>query len=477
MTSDRRPGPVLVLGVLAAIPTLLLAATASWAAGRVGGEPTPVEVVVDPAPVATSASAVLTLRRQAAVLSRRANQNVLAQSLTGLVDSLPGTSCLSVSVDGVPVLSAGAPSVIPASNQKVLVASAALGVLGDAHTFTTTVVGAEPVDGVVDGDITLVGGGDPLLSSDWYPESSLDRFPVFNATSLDSLADAVVARGVRAITGAVVGDGTRYDDEWYVPEWAEGIAGIEAGPIDALLVNDARVLGDDYRGSDPARAAAREFQRLLAERGVSIAGEARSGASSGGVTLATISSMTLPSVLREMLVNSDNNTAEMVLKEIGLVASGSGSRGAGVAALSDHVLALGGVATPVDGSGLAASNQVSCELLVAAIDRDRDFFAQSLPVAGASGALADAFVGSSVEGRLFAKTGTLGNPPYDRDPPAVKALAGVVAAPSGERLTFALVLNAPTINDQREYRPLWDLLANALGAHPTGPGVSLLGPE
>ncbi len=477
MTREPGPSPVVVLCVLAAIPTILLAAVASWFGGRAEGEPTPVAVVDSPSPVVVPASAVMSLRRQAAVLSRRANQGVLAQNLSGLVDRLPGDSCLSVSVDGVPVLSAGVPSVIPASNQKVLIASAALSVLGDDHTFVTEVLGPDPADGIIEGDLVLVGGGDPLLSSDWYPESSLDRFPVFNATSLDSLADAIVARGVRSVSGAVIGDGSRYDDEWYASDWADGIAGIEAGPIDALLVNDARVLGDDYRGSDPGQAAAREFQRLLVERGVTFGEEARSGVASGGSSLATISSMTLPAVLREMLVNSDNNTAEMVLKEIGLEASGSGSRAAGVAAVAAHAVALGGTATPVDGSGLAASNRLSCQLLVNAIDRDRDFFEESLPVAGSTGALADAFLGSPVEGRLFAKTGTLGNPPYDRDPPAVKALAGVVASPTGERLTFALVLNAPTVNDQREYRPLWDLLATALGAHPTGPGVSLLGPE
>ena len=237
MTREPRPSPVVVLCVLAAIPTILLAAVASWLSGHAEGEPMPVAVVDSPSPVVAPASAVMSLRRQAAVLSRRANQGVLAQSLSGLVDRLPGTSCLSVSVDGVPVLSAGVPSVIPASNQKVLIASAALSVLGDDHAFVTEVLGPDPVDGAIEGDLVLVGGGDPLLSSDWYPESSLDRFPVFNGTSLDSLADAIVARGVRSVSGAVIGDGSRYDDEWYASDWADGIAGIEAGSLRGVLLS------------------------------------------------------------------------------------------------------------------------------------------------------------------------------------------------------------------------------------------------
>ncbi len=477
MSRPAGPGPLIVLGIAAAVPALLLQATASWADGRTQGDPVPVGTIADPRPVTVAPTPVMSMRREAPVLSRRANQDVLIEGLGALAASLPGTSCLAVSVDGVRVMSAGAPSVIPASTQKILVASTALAVLGDQHTFTTRVTGPPPQAGVVDGDIRLVGGGDPLLSSDWYPTSSLDRFPVFNATSLDSLADAVLARGVTTVTGGVVGVGSRYDDEWYVDAWAEGIAGIEAGPIGGLLVNDARVLGDDYRGSDPARAAAREFQRLLVDRGVSFGADPRAGEASDGETLASIPSMTLRSVLAEMLTNSDNNTAEMLVKEIGLAASGVGSRAAGAAAIEAHAAGLGGDVSAVDGSGLAVTNALSCEVLVAAIDRDRDVYVEALPVAGRSGTLSDVFVGSSVEGRLFGKTGTLGNPPFDRDPPAVKALAGIVEAPSGERLTFALVLNAPTVNDQREYRPLWDRLAVVLGAHPTGPDLGSLGPR
>ena len=133
-----------------------------------------------------------------------------------------------------------------------MVAAAALDVLGDDFRYTTEVVTAEePIDGVVEGDLVLVGGGDPLLSSDWYPTSNLERRPVFNATSLDSLADAVQAAGVTSIEGSVLGDGSRYDDEFFAPGWGNGVAGLEAGPYDALIVNDARVLGEDRRADDP----------------------------------------------------------------------------------------------------------------------------------------------------------------------------------------------------------------------------------
>jgi len=77
---------------------------------------------------------------------------------------------------------------------------------------------------------------------------------------------------------------------------------------------------------------------------------------------------------------------------------------------------------------------------------------------------------------LKAKTGTLGNLPFDQDPPAVKALSGQYIASGGERLTFALVLNQSMVNDQSNYRPIWDSLASAISAYPTGPTVMEMAP-
>ena len=119
---------------------------------------------------------------------------------------------------------------IPASNQKLLVGAVALDVLGPRHRFTTEVRAGAPVSDGVTGDLFLVGGGDPLLTSDAYPVEN-DLNPVINPTSLDALADAVVAAGVERVEGAVVGDASRYDDEWYVPSWSADIRGIEARAV------------------------------------------------------------------------------------------------------------------------------------------------------------------------------------------------------------------------------------------------------
>ncbi|MEY2959410.1 MAG: putative D-alanyl-D-alanine carboxypeptidase, partial [Actinomycetota bacterium] len=402
------------------------------------------------------------------------------QPLLGAVDA---RSCVSVSVGGRLIGERNADiAVLPASTMKILVAAVALEVLGTEHRFVTSVLGPPIVDGVIGGDVFLVGGGDPLLSSDWYPGSGLDRFPVFNATSLDELARRVAAAGVREIRGDVRGDGSRYDDEFYVSSWGGGVAGLEAGPYDALLVNDARVLGDDQRGTDPAESAAREFVRLLGEAGVVVAGGAASGSAPAGTTEhARIESNALPLVVHEMLTNSDNNTAEMLVKEIGIATTGTGTRQAGLDAIAATMADWGIDTTGMvlgDGSGLSLDNRVTCRQLAEVLRRPTTatIISDGLAVAGSTGTLTDVFVDSPVAGRLRGKTGTLNNPPFDQDPPAVKALAGFLPVEGGAPIEYVLVLNGPTISDQREYRPIWAELVSALDTYPAVASPAALGP-
>ena len=488
-SSGARPGagPVLVLVVLALVPAIALWGSWQWADGQARSydavPPTTAPVLVpDPAP--PLATSLVSLRRAPAPLARELNLGAFEAEAARLTAAVNERSCVAVSVDGVPVGSGNAElGVIPASVQKVVVAAVALEVLGPEFRYTTQVRAPAPVEGVVVGDLFLVGGGDPVLSGDWYPTSNLERFPVFNHTSLDDLADAVVAAGVSRVEGDVVGDGSRYDDEWYAPGWAPGVAGVEAGPYGALLVNDARVLGDDLRGSDPDVAGAREFVRLLAERGVTVTGGATSGVAPADLDeLAVIESLPLPAIVEQMLVTSDNNTAELMVKEIGLAARGEGTRTAGLAAMLEVLGGWGVDVGPLalaDGSGLSPTNILTCDAVMAVLRRHThdDALGAGLPVAGSTGTLRDVFVDGPVEGRLLGKTGTLNNPPFNEDPPAVKSLAGYLPVAGGGAIEYALVLNGPTISDQSEYRPVWNLLAEVLATYPSGAGPDVLGPR
>jgi D-alanyl-D-alanine carboxypeptidase/D-alanyl-D-alanine-endopeptidase (penicillin-binding protein 4) len=490
VTARRPPSvsPVLVLVVLAMLPAVALFVLWQWSSDKAesADEPPPTSstIVAPPPPAPAMTTAIASMRRFPTALSRDLNLEAFEVDVQPLLDSVNDRSCVSLSVDGYEV---GARNedlqVIPASVQKILVAAGALEVLGPDFRYVTTVRGAAPVDGVVTGDLYLVGGGDPLLSGDWYATSNLERFPVFNATRLDDLADALVTTGVTRVDGAVLGDGSRYDDEFYAPGWGTGVAGLESGPYDALMANDSRVLGDDLRASDPNEAAARELVRMLGERGVTVAGGAGTGtAPAEAGELAAVSSAPLTDVIAEMLTNSDNNTSELMVKEIGVAASGTGTREAGLAAVLG-VLGSWGIDTSqlvlADGSGLSLDNRMTCRALVDVLRRSGvgGPIGTGLPVAGQTGTLSEAFVGTEVEGTLRGKTGTLNNPPFNADPPAVKSLAGFEPVDGGGAVEFALLLNGPTISDQSEYRPIWDLLATTLASYPSAAGPDVLGPR
>jgi D-alanyl-D-alanine carboxypeptidase/D-alanyl-D-alanine-endopeptidase (penicillin-binding protein 4) len=326
----------------------------------------------------------------------------------------------------------------------------------------------------VAGNVYLVGGGDPVLRTADVPDPL--TYPSFNTTALEPLADQLVALGITMIDGDIVGDGSRYDDEFRVAAWGDDIDSSEAGPYDALLVNDGLVSPGNY-GLDPNRSAARIFYDLLQARGVTITGAAANAerpADAGLTTLGSIESRPLTDVLVEMLHTSDNNTAEMILKEIGYTATGQGTRQAGLdtirARLEQWGVPLAGVDLR-DGSGLDRADRATCDALAAVVASTpvADELVGLLPVAGRDGTLKDQLRGTPAEGWMQAKTGTLTD---------VKALTGEQPAADRRPLNFSLVLNTPGAKDPAVYEPVWDALTELIHAYPVivEPDVSKFAP-
>jgi len=485
-----RIAPLIALILLTLVPVLALTALLVWSDGQADEHEAALAAGSDEAPTARPGGAAAPALTTALMAYRRAPEQVgaladdvrLSDAMDQIAAFVGEGSCLAVSVDGRPVTAHNADTaVIPASTHKLLVAAVALEALGPDYRFTTSVVAPAPVDGVIEGDLVLVGGGDPLLvSADFRTDD--DPFPEFNTTPLDSLADAVVAAGVTSIAGSVLGDGSRYDDEFVNPSWGPDVAFTDAGPYDALVVNDARTVGRSGRQRDPNDAAAREFARLLAARDVRVANGSDAGFADPSLpVLASIDSEPLTAVLAEMLTTSDNDTAEMLLKELGVADSGEGTVAAGLNVV-DRTLRGWGVPMDgvrlVDASGLSSENRLTCAALLAVLQHvEGTAVADGLALAGRTGTLEDAFVGSPMEGRLVAKTGSLGNPPDDLDPPAVKGLAGFLETDSGRTIEFVLVLNAPTIDEEEFYEPYWAALGERLAAYPAGPERALVGPQ
>jgi D-alanyl-D-alanine carboxypeptidase/D-alanyl-D-alanine-endopeptidase (penicillin-binding protein 4) len=480
--------PLLLLVLLALVPVAALSSLLVWSDNEAdaheqaieSGQADPVTATPSSPPSPALPTALLAYRRTPDYLEALGADAQLADAMEQLEFFVDERSCLAVSVDGRPVTAHNVDlPVIPASTHKLLVGSVALEMLGPEYRFTTTAVGPPAVDGVVDGNLFLVGGGDPLLVTSDFPTEG-DSYPEFNTTSLDVLADLVAAAGVRAVTGSVLGDGTRYDDEFVNPAWGAGDAFVEAGPYDALVVNDSRILGRTSRQLDPNAAAASEFARLLRARGIQVGGSGSGAADPALPVVASIESEPLTAIVAEMLTTSDDDTAEMLLKELGVADSGEGTVAAGLNVV-DRTLRTWGVPMQgvrlLDASGLSPDNRLTCDALLAILQRVRGTAVQDgLAVAGRTGTLQGQFTGTPMEGRLLGKTGTLDNPPDDLDPPAVKALAGYLPTEQAGTVEFVLVLNGPTMNDEEFFTPYWLALSDRLATYPSGPDRATVGP-
>lgn len=362
---------------------------------------------------------------------------------------------------------------IPASTLKLLTTAAALAQLGPDSHFTTEVrAGGAPSGGAVN-DLYLVGGGDPLLSTaDFAAEGGYMGQPR-RSTSMEALADKVVAAGVRRV-GRILGDDSRYDGERLVPTWnPRYIANFDISPLSALVVNKGFTsVTPPAVALSPAAHAAGVLAALLRARGVTV-GDAGAGKTPAGAPLVTsIDSAPLRDVVAETLENSDNLAAEMLVKEMATRPGVPGSTAAGLAVVADRLRQLAGVTdgevSAVDGSGLDRSDRVTCSVLqrVLASAGDGGPLVQGLPAAGRNGTLYKRFVGAPAAGRVRAKTGSL---------EGVVGLAGFVTAQGDRTLAFSLLAN--DLPSNAAGAGLQDRVANVMAGYPRAPTVEELGPR
>lgn len=329
----------------------------------------------------------------------------------------------------------------PASNQKLLTSTVALSTLGSDFTFDTTVFGTSDVgeDGVLDGDVYVVGSGDPSLTSERLAE----------------LAENVVAQtGLKKVTGKVYGDGTIFDKEFTGEDWSEAdmsyyysaqVSGLNcdlnvvsitvtpgdaAGDAPAIEVNGLSAKEEQYveidssvktiaeagkdnagferrlgtntivlTGSipvdsdpvsfqvtihDPTAFTAYRFALALEKAGVEVStAPTESGEAPEGVAeLASSTSKDLSFLLGLFLKPSDNMYGEALLKTMGRVATpdepGSASSGAEAVAafLEGEGLNTTGVET-VDGSGLSDLNKLTAQFLCNILSHNKKEFSEA----------------------------------------------------------------------------------------------------
>jgi len=365
----------------------------------------------------------------------------------------------------------GATRMMPASNMKLVTTACALDVLGSEFAFTTRVM----ADGVVvgdrlEGDLCLVGGGDPTLVMQ----------------DLRDLAAAVRAAGIREVTGRLLGDDSIYDQDRYGENWSVGyLERYYAAPISGLslnknvvdfwflpgpqegdpvtfrtepvpeyleLVNQAvttRAAPDEpslylereawtprVRLTGQIRPGAAEFEeavtvadathftlfmfrRALDAAGVEVAGGLRfAPAPVGAALVAEHRSAPLREIVRPLNKRSDNHCAEQLFRMLGRQARGAGTRESAAAVVAEWLGQVVGVDSGdvdmADGSGLSRLDLVTARALCAVLRFMQrhpagNTYLDSLPLAGVDGTLDKRMQDGPARGRIHAKTGYIGS--------------------------------------------------------------------
>ena len=322
---------------------------------------------------------------------------------------------------------------LPASTEKLFTTVAALSTLRPTFRFATTVVGAGTQEGSTwNGDLYLVGSGDPTFSSgDVAALASPGQGARHHAhhRAHPRRRDGLRRDALGALAGALHGRRVARRS----PAWRSTATSTRRG----------RDVGS------PSHNAARALRKALRKAGVRVDVHFVAGGRAGGRrrSSARVQSDPLWQIVRFMDRHSDNFTAEMVAKAIGAYAGGHGSTARGM-----HV--AGEVAAPMLGDDAARSStsrtaRASRTRIARPPARSRACWpapqpirpiakplAGALSVAGVNGTLARRL--PALRGRVLGKSGTLDN---------VSALAGYVRAKSGRRYAFAVLMNVQALND------------------------------
>ena len=141
---------------------------------------------------------------------------------------------------------------IPASNMKLATTAAVLAAAGPDYRFHTTVETAGKIDsnGKLQGDLVIVGRGDPNISGRVVPyQLKSERVPPHTQV-LEELADQVAHSGLMVVSGDVLGDDTFYAPERLGEGWAQDdLQWIDAAPVSALAFSDDVAFIDIQPGS------------------------------------------------------------------------------------------------------------------------------------------------------------------------------------------------------------------------------------
>lgn len=336
---------------------------------------------------------------------------------------------------------------ILASNTKLFTAAATLSRYGTGGRFSTGVYATGKVtDGTLDGDIYLRGGGDPLFGNASFVTANFGSGATFEKLATDLKAD-----GIEKITGGVYGDETAFDPRRGTPYSGYARNGDIGGMLGGLMANKGWVRGR-WQANPPVFAAQR-MRSAIRNAGIAIGGMTRAGATpSGARRLASVRSLPMSALVRQMDKPSNNYLADFLAKGLAMppssadddsdggvvpLGASSATTSSGNSVSRRFAASLGSNVRLADGSGLSRANNAAPREVVdllRGVQKTVAFtdFRASLPIAGVDGTLASRMRGTAASRRCTAKTGTLSN---------VSSLSGYCTTIGGDIVAFSILQN------------------------------------
>jgi len=392
---------------------------------------------------------------------------------------------------------------MPASNEKILTSAAALLNFGPDFLYETQIFTTGKIEqGILKGDLIIVGSGDPTISYRFCENS--DSLFVFQ-----SWADSLKAKGIHKIEGDIIGIDDAFDDEligygWtmnnlsysysaqigglnfnenyatvkIVADSAGGNINITVSPdFNYLQINhqlefneeETKILiervpetnlieitgtikpGDIYiqRMSihNPTRYFVSGLKWELSQLGVEVTGKVIDGDELSSKSrlaqkelLFSHQSFPFKEVLKILLKESQNLYAESLVKLLGFHFGNEGSFAEGEKIIKQTLRRFGVEEDSfsfMDGSGLCRYNYISPAHLIKIFRRMYfhpygKIFHDCLPIAGVDGTIGYRMKGTTAQGKIFAKTGTISN---------VRCLSGYATTADGETLVFSTMFN------------------------------------
>ncbi len=306
---------------------------------------------------------------------------------------------------------------VPASNQKLISTAFALDRLGPDYRLTTQLWRLQ------DGTLRMVGQGDPDLA---LPQ--LQRF-----------AQLAMAAG----TPVRLELAEEAPQNWWPSGWHMGDRAYAYGaPITRLAITSNAI---DDAVTNPASRLQTLLRRSMAQNGgpqVQLAlVSARQPLPSDAVLMHEEPSTSMHGLLSLANTESHNFTAEVLLRQAAGTWDLAEASRRTFLWLNDQGLPMEGVRI-ADGSGLDRANRLTSRFLVALLLRmdhhpySRDYLS-SMAIAGRRGTLRNLYKGTSLDGQLFAKTGTL---------TGVRSISGVLQTTDGPRYVSAVSAGAGAPN-------------------------------